>query len=638
MNAVSKRFDNFLAACKNGDNDLPMTEMAAGVTLVRLNDDAYEAMCQGMKPSMVMDRYNKCLARLQKHWDKQSLDMKTVNTAAREIVAQKIAEDPTYASHYEETVAGHVRPENRVDREGYYSTWSGQWDVQGNGVLPDDAPFFTLRAPQSLDDHLTNIGSALMIDIRRNSRKPGPEDTALDATLRKNHNITVTHDVLVGYIAGWDFRDTDVRINAGEGTEPDVRRASMTSMRSILAAMDADGIDKATQVKLIRTAIDTVGESLSYQSLEDVEVFKKACGDDFEHAVDEYSAEVKKGYKRPTWTSQPRLSWSDGTAMGGPEITEIEEPEEVIENEQLTVCVERVDDAVEQTKQAIEQVAEQTTKQTAGQRVREAEKALKQANFAAEEATIVAQEARMAVNKATDDEEKKRAQQAAKDAKEKVEEAKLAIKKARLIVKRVKEQVKEGTWQQHPITDPAEWSKKKIAMEEKKAPLKIKREAKKHVEQAKQAGQTQHTEKRPPMMKPAVPESKAKPHNESAALQHEKREQLAQQSEKKPVQLKDVVQDHSEQARIDYGRQQARHRAKSQHPERSQYPETKVLPQVETTLLNMKPIKVTAMKKTMNAVRNTMGHHGATVADFQAQTMEPEKKNSYSKDDGGLSL
>lgn len=534
MNEVAGRFDDFLTTCKNGDSDLPMTEMAAGATLVRLSDHAYEAMQKGAQPALVMDRYNACVKELAQQWDKHSLDMKTVSQAARDIVAQKIAEDPTYASHYVETVAGHVRPETRVDKEGYFSRWSGQWDVQGNGVLPEDALFFTPRAPQSVDEHLTNIGSAMVIDVRRNSRQPGANDTALDANVRKNHNTTVMHDVLVGYCAGWDFRDKDVRTGAGEGTEPDVRRAAMTTMRSMLAAMDADGISKQQQAQMIRTVLDQVGESLSYGSSENAEVFQKACDSGFEKSVDEYVTQVKKDYKKPAWVSQPRLSWNDGATLGGsagPSTSETDEVQEEITNEQ---------DAVQQAVHDAQESVNQQPEQQVGEQVSHND---------------------------TD-------------------------------------AAKHKKWPQ-PQQKPGH------GLDMKPAELKSGQVTAQFAELKKQGS----------LMKPAGVDEIQSAQQQKPMSQHE--EQTRQHKEK-PVQLKDIVRDHTEETRPQAGK----------HREKRSYPETKVLPEAETIVLNAKPLKGKGKH-----VRTAMKNEVHKVQQRQTQ-LESSVKTGYtkSKDDGGLSL
>ena len=295
--------NNFAQFAKTHKGNMPYVTETAAVTMVKLTENAHAAMkFNAGNPAeieRISDLHGQVMKTMSKRFEKSGLDMRDVKARARDIVGEKIAENPAYASVFRETSNGAVRMSERknpqkVEGSAYaHQGWDGKWDV-GNKTLSDEADFFNPRPPMESTDHQTNLAAAIATDIGRN---PTPEGM---------------RDVFVGYLGGWEMQDTDLRRVAGEGTDRDTRIASAMTARSQIQAMSDDGVTHQAQEMIMRDAFADATAYIEETNPELFQKFKENYGMDWPENVESWRKEHEQAVssgklKGPVWVGANRM-------------------------------------------------------------------------------------------------------------------------------------------------------------------------------------------------------------------------------------------------------------------------------------------------------------------------------------------
>lgn len=246
---LGKQFDRQMKLAQGKGGHFAMPAEVAASTLVQLSDKAYEAMRDGSTPvEYIQGMHRETTEKLLQQWEADGLDRGEVMTLMRDEIAARMAEDPAYAMRYSDTVSGQVVPTQRKKMRNAQGDiewrWDGKMDLRGEGVLKTTSPPMMPRAPQTPDEHATNIGLSIICDIRRAGDDPA-----------------AVRDVLAGYVGGYAMRDVELRDVAAEGDDPDRKVACAGRVKACVAAMQADGIDAQQQEEIFHKA---VGEALHY--------------------------------------------------------------------------------------------------------------------------------------------------------------------------------------------------------------------------------------------------------------------------------------------------------------------------------------------------------------------------------------
>lgn len=305
---MSAGFAKFQQACEEGP-ELPMTSMAASMTKVKLTEDAYEAMrLEGVNPELVLEKHRVVMGKLEESWEKAGLDLGEVNDMARDEVARKMAEDPSYGHQFQDGSNGVVRPRRRQQHgEGIHaqSQWQGQWDLRGQGNMVAGVKFFEPRMPVDANNHVAAVATGMATELRRHIIPDNPKQSA--------ENI---NKVLTGIAGGWDLAvdGIDPREYAGEGADPDVRAESAVLMAKCKKAMDVDGLSAGAQDKIVSLALSTSQEIMAEEAPEAFATFHSKYDAGFNDNVAAWSASMQptaRETESPVWTAATRGSAFD---------------------------------------------------------------------------------------------------------------------------------------------------------------------------------------------------------------------------------------------------------------------------------------------------------------------------------------
>lgn len=301
-------FAKFQQACEEG-SELPMTSMAASMTKVKLTEDAYEAMrLEGVNPELVLEKHRVVMGKLEESWEKAGLDLGEVNDMARDEVARKMAEDPSYGHQFQDGSNGVVRPRRRQQQgEGIHaqSQWQGQWDLRGQGNMVAGVKFFEPRLPVDANSHVAAVATGMATELRRHIIPDNPKQSA--------DNI---NKVLTGIAGGWDLAvdGVDPREYAGEGADPDARAESAVFMAKCKKAMDIDGLSAGAQDKIVSLALSTSQEIMAEEAPEAFATFHSKYDAGFNDNVAAWSASMQPTVREtesPVWTATTRGSAFD---------------------------------------------------------------------------------------------------------------------------------------------------------------------------------------------------------------------------------------------------------------------------------------------------------------------------------------
>lgn len=320
-NSMDRQFAAFANTHKG---NMPFVTETAAVTMVKMTENARAAMQANIGNDKEIERINALHAdvinKLEERFEKSGLDVAEVRTRARGIVAEKIAEDPQYAAVFAETSNGAMRmtvrnaPQEVSGSVYAHQGWNGGWDVMGKGALRDDAGFFTPRKPMSAQaqpgaadptaNHVTQLATAIATDIGRNATPEG------------------MRDVFVGYLGGFQMRDQDLRMVAGEGTDRDTRVASAMTLQSQLKAMHDDGITNPQQQEaMMREAFANATAYIEQSNPDLFREFQSSYGMDWPEGVSQWQQAHADAVKRgsldgPVWVGAERHTTKrEGTTM-----------------------------------------------------------------------------------------------------------------------------------------------------------------------------------------------------------------------------------------------------------------------------------------------------------------------------------
>lgn len=301
-------FAKFQQACEEGP-ELPMTSMAASMTKVKLTEDAYEAMrLEGVNPELVLEKHRVVMGKLEESWEKAGLDLEEVNDMARDEVARKMAENPSYGHQFQDGSNGVVRPRRRQQQGvGIHaqSQWQGQWDLRGQGNMVAGVNFFEPRLPVDANTHVAAVATGMATELRRHIIPDNPKQSA--------ENI---NKVLTGIAGGWDLAvdGIDPREYAGEGADPDARAESAVLMAKCKKAMDIDGLSAGAQDKIVSLALSTSQEIMAEEAPEAFAAFHSKYDAGFNDNVAQWSASMQptaRENESPVWTAATRGSVFD---------------------------------------------------------------------------------------------------------------------------------------------------------------------------------------------------------------------------------------------------------------------------------------------------------------------------------------
>lgn len=163
-----------------GKDDYLIThEGSAARVLVRGCDEYYRDMrAPGADRAKLKQDYAQFVKYVEAQVDKDGGSVAVMRDKARDIVAERMAEDPTYASHFEELSSSRVQPSSRRKING---KWSGEWkNTTRGGNLRKGSEFFTPRIPDKVgadgvpQNTVDDMGQTIARDIAE-AYKRSPE-------------------------------------------------------------------------------------------------------------------------------------------------------------------------------------------------------------------------------------------------------------------------------------------------------------------------------------------------------------------------------------------------------------------------------------------------------------------------------
>lgn len=258
-------FDKRVDAIRNTEGRVPMDIEAAADTLVGVNEQAYEAMRYTNQPGEVKRQYKETVKDLYSQWKSDGLNISDINKRAYDKVAERIAEDPGYASRFDQTAFGGLHPDQPTQGKDGTLSFSGQWrDINRNRVVDTGKSFLTVREPTDVVTHQSNIGSSFACDFTRlGNEAPRNKDGKPD--------LRQLHESVVGYFSALE---NPALLIGGEdyptGEPTSVREASQRRARGFYQNLMDDGY---TQQDALKMMSNSYGQAMAALRQENPQVF-----------------------------------------------------------------------------------------------------------------------------------------------------------------------------------------------------------------------------------------------------------------------------------------------------------------------------------------------------------------------------
>ena len=227
---------------------IPMSVASAAQTVVRLSDQAYEAMREvDTDGQPVVDAHDvsaqvaEDIDMVVKQGEEHGLKSKDIYGAARDIVGRRMERDPGYAARFNETAFGTVRLGEQ--RRGMVISKTPTWQFPDGAGLSKNAGWFSVREPMgNAQNFADNLAATLATEMRVAGEQYGSDGV---------------RDVVAGFMTATDVSESGLASAKKLLPDFDTRGRSASRVRQIAMAQRTQAAIKVLQDDGNQTAMTT---------------------------------------------------------------------------------------------------------------------------------------------------------------------------------------------------------------------------------------------------------------------------------------------------------------------------------------------------------------------------------------------
>lgn len=282
--AVSKTYNERCALqMRDPDHAVPDVSMIAH-ELVATAEQTHEAMRMNwVTPAQAAEDFSAYVDgtdenSLSARCDAAHVDKETVLAVSRDVIAERIAEDPAFAAVFTETAHGSVAPSAvPPHHDGTPGSWDGKWMDRCLRPMEDKGlGAFSPRPPQSRHDHIQGWGLTTlrsMVDAYENVGGGAAGGEAVAAI----YTACLVSPELSDTVVGHNLEVADgVPGEIAPGSSADPRIRTIQQGRSVISAMIDDGYDSTDILTTHRDMLMVVNDELRKARPEIYEAFQAA--------------------------------------------------------------------------------------------------------------------------------------------------------------------------------------------------------------------------------------------------------------------------------------------------------------------------------------------------------------------------
>lgn len=282
--AMSKTYNERCALqMRDPDHAVPDVSMIAH-ELVATAEQTHEAMRMNwVTPAQAAEDFSAYVDgtdenSLSARCDAAHVDKETVLAVSRDVIAERIAEDPAFAAVFTETAHGSVAPSAvPPHHDGTPGSWDGKWMDRCLRSMEDKGlGAFAPRPPQSRHDHIQGWGLTTlrsMVDAYENAGG----GAAGGAAVSDIYTACLVSPELSDTVVGHNLEVADgVPGEIAPGSSADPRIRTIQQGRSVISAMIDDGYGSTDILTIHRDMLMVVNDELRKARPEIYEAFQVA--------------------------------------------------------------------------------------------------------------------------------------------------------------------------------------------------------------------------------------------------------------------------------------------------------------------------------------------------------------------------